>query len=138
MKNRYVHQISYSEWAEGKSFMFSEVAHLEVYHPINILLRNAIADFKAGKFSYDGATFVKERSKSLFEVAAFIHDWRNSTGYVSYKVDKEMLDIMRILKYNIRLIRWRYFYTRLTFMNMLRHKLKGTFISSKPKNLYNT
>ena len=54
--------------------MLQEVYGLKHTHPIVILLLKAIADFDAGNFSYDGATFVRERSKSLFEVAAFIHD----------------------------------------------------------------
>lgn len=74
--------------------MLQEVAFITWNHPLHKLLFKAIADFEAGKFSYDGATFVRERSKSLFEVAAFIHDWCNAMGYVSYAVDREMFDIM--------------------------------------------
>ena len=76
--------------------MLQEVVHLTHTHEIVILLLKAIADFEAGKFSYDGATFVKERSKSLFEVAAFIHDWRNAMGYVGKQIDQEMFDIFQI------------------------------------------
>lgn len=136
MKNRYINQISPEEWQEGKLFMLQEVVHLTHTHPIAILLLKAIADFEAGIFSYDGATFVKERSKSLFEVAAFIHDWRNSMGYVGKNIDQEMFDIMNLLNYPTPLVIWRFAWTRLTFLNVWRHKLLCTFLSNKPNDLY--
>ena len=136
MKNRYIYQISGSEWKIGKAFMLSEVAHLTHTHPIAILLIQAIADFEAGKFSYDGATFVKEVGTSLFEVAAFIHDWRNSMGYVSKEIDKEMFDIMILLNYPIELIKERLFFTKFTFLNIWRHKLLGNKLKQRPINLY--
>jgi len=136
MKNRYIHQISGSEWAEGKSFMFSEVVDLDTYHSVRVLLRQAILDYETGKFSYDGATFVKEVGTSLFEVAAFIHDWRNSMGYVSKEIDKEMFDIMILLNYPIELIKERLFFTRFTFLNVWRHKLLGNKLKQTPTNLY--
>jgi len=136
MKNRYFYNIDLYEWKMGKAFMFSEVASLEVYHPINILLREAISDFEAGKFSYDGATFVKERGVSLFEVAAFIHDWRNALGYVGKEVDNEMFDIMIVLNYDLKHIILRYFLTRFTFINVIRHKIMHTFVRNNPNNLF--
>jgi len=136
MKNRYIYQISGSEWADGKAFMLSEVHHLHSMSPIRFLLDKAIADYEAGKFSYDGATFVKERTKSLFEVAAFIHDWRNSMGYVSKEIDKEMFDIMILLNYPIELIKERLFFTKFTFLNVWRHKLLGNKLKQTPTNLY--
>ena len=95
MKSVYVYQLSTKEWEFGKAFMLKEVERLEDDHPIKILLKKAIRDFELGKFSYDGATFVKERSESLFEVAAFLHDWRNAMGYVSKHVDQEMFAVQR-------------------------------------------
>lgn len=136
IKNKYIYQIPANKWQQGKAFMLQEVYGLKHTHPIVVLLHKAIADFEAGKFSYDGATFVKERSKSLFEVAAFIHDWRNAMGYVSYQVDREMLDIMITLDYNLNLIKWRWFLTRFTFLNIIRHKLMCTYVAPKPNNLY--
>ena len=136
MKNRYIHQISGSEWAEGKSFMLSEVVDLDTYHSVRVLLRQAILDYETGKFSYDGATFVRERSISIFEVAAFIHDWRNSMGYVSKEIDKEMFDIMILLNYPIELIKERLFFTKFTFLNVWRHKLLGNKLKQTPINLY--
>jgi hypothetical protein len=136
IKNKYIYQIPANKWQEGKMFMLQEVAHLGNAHPIRLLLNKAIADFEAGKFSYDGATFVRERSTSLFEVAAFIHDWRNAMGYVSYKVDKELIEIMIVLAYDPILIFWRFFLTRFTFLNVLRHKIMHTFVASVPNDLF--
>jgi hypothetical protein len=136
IKNKYVYKISAVEWQEGKAFMLLEIANLNHYHSISYLLRHAIKDFEAGKFSYDGATFVRERSASLFEVAAFIHDWRNAMGYVSYAIDKEMFKIMIALDYDLALINWRLFYTRFTFINIIRHKLMCTYLGSVPDDLY--
>ena len=116
--------------------MLQEVLRLGHTHEITILLLKAIAEYESSKFSYDGATFVRERSKSLFEVAAFIHDWRNSMGYVSYAIDNEMFDIMITLQYRSELIFSRYILTRLTFINVIRHKLRKTFVASVPDNLY--
>ena len=136
MGYRYIYDISPEEWEAGKNFMYSEVFPFLWSHPIRKLLCKAIADFEAGKFSYDGATFVRERSKSVFEIAAFIHDWRNAMGYVSYTVDREMLDIMITLNYELSLIKWRWFYTRFTFLNIARHKILSTYVGSKPIDLF--
>ena len=136
MKDRYFYNIDLCEWQKGKVFMLSEVVHLTHTHPISILLIEAISDFEAGKFSYDGATFVRERSKSLFEVAAFIHDWRNSMGYVGKKVDQEMFDIMIVLNYDVKDIVLRYFLTKFTFINVIRHKIMHTFVGNNPNNLF--
>ena len=57
-------------------------------------------------------------------------------GYVSYEVDREMLDIMISLNYNLNLIKWRWFLTRFTFLNILRHKIKCTYVGSKPEDWY--
>ena len=136
MKSRYIYDISLEEWQEGKNFMFLELHPYRWNSPIRKLLYKAIADFEAGKFSYDGATFVKERSSSKFEVAAFIHDWRNAMGYVSYYVDREMLDIMITLNYNLNLIKWRWFLTRFTFLNIIRHRVMCTYVAASPPDLY--
>lgn len=136
MKSRYIYELRHEEWKHGKDFMLQEVAFITWNHPLRNLLFKAIADYESGKFSYDGATFVRERSKSLFEVATFIHDWRNAMGYVSYSVDREMLDIMIKLDYSIDLIAWRGILTRFTFFNILRHRIMCTYVGSKPNDLY--
>ena len=136
IKNKYIHGFSVVEWEKGKAFMLKEVYGLHPMHKICVLLRKAIADFEAGKFSYDGATFVKERSISVFEVAAFIHDWRNAMGYISKQVDQEMFDVMSVLAYNTNLVIWRFVLTRFTFLNEWRHKLLCSYVGAIPPNLY--
>ena len=136
MKSRYIYELKHEEWKHGKAFMLQEVAFITWNHPLRNLLFKAISDYESGKFSYDGATFVKERSKSLFEVAAFIHDWRNAMGYVSYAVDQEMFDIMITLNYNLNLIKWRWFLTRFTFLNIIRHKILCSYVDASPPDLY--
>jgi hypothetical protein len=133
---RYFCQFTYDEIEAGHAYMMDELLFANVSQEIYNLFFKAWNDFKAGKFSYDGATFVRERSKSVFEVAAFIHDWRNAMGYVSYAVDREMLDIMITLNYELTLIKWRWLYTRFTFLNIARHKLLCTYVGSKPTDLY--
>lgn len=137
MKSNYIYQIDKYLWVCAKANMIAELRVLRgINHPIELLLRKAIADFEAGKFSYDGATFVKERYRSIFEVAAFIHDWRNSMGYVSYFIDKEMFDIMITLNYDLNLIKWRWFLTRFTFLNIIRHRVMCTYVAASPPDLY--
>jgi hypothetical protein len=89
------------------------------------------------KFSYDGATFLKERNPvTIFEVGAFIHDWRNSKGYVGKEIDNEFLCVMIALNYKPKLIIERWLLMRLTFLNVLRHKIKGTLKNELPINIY--
>lgn len=122
------HQIDY-----GYHYMLIELADANAPVWLCELFKLAWEDFESNKFSYDGATFVKERSeKTLFEVASFIHDWLNALGYVSYAVDDLFLEIMRILNYPKRKLIVRWWLTRLTFLNKLRHKYylkdyKGNF-----------
>lgn len=136
MKSKYIYNFSEKKWQKGKAFMLFEVAYLSETHPIRLLLNKAIADFEAGKFSYDGATFVKERSRSIFETAAFIHDWRNSFGYVGKEVDQEMFDIMNLLNYDAPLVFWRFLLTKFTFLNVYRHKIMKTYYAAKPNDLF--
>jgi len=137
MKSKYYNQFTKSELAIGYAYMLSELEALPIHHEIRVLFSDAWEDFKQGKFSYDGATFVKERSKStIFEVCAFIHDWRNSNGYVGKKIDKEMFSIMIALNYSQELIFERYLLTRLTFINVIRHIILGTYKQQLPINIY--
>ena len=137
MKSKYYNQFTKSEIAIGYAYMLSEIENLPIHHEIRGLLSQTWEDFKVGKFSYDGATFVKERSKStIFEVCAFIHDWRNSNGYVGRKIDREFFDIMITLDYSFDLIIKRYLLTRLTFINVIRHKILGTYKQQLPINIY--
>lgn len=88
-----------------------------------LLFEKVWDEFKKGKFSYDGATFVKERyNDTVFEVASFIHDWFNHIGYVGKNVDKLFIIIMEELNYPSSKIRIRKFLMNFTFLNVLRHK----------------
>lgn len=90
----------------------------------------AWADFAEGKFKYDGATFVAEQYEdSLWEVAAFIHDWLNSIGFIGKEPDIFFIEIMATLGYSSRKIFERAKWMQWTFFNKLRHKLKGTFVA---------
>lgn len=104
--------------------LYNEIKELDNNHPIRLLLNEAILDYKIGLCKYDGPTFSKVY-KNFWEVPAFIHDWRNSMGYVSYKVDKEMFSMMILLNYPIRYIEQRWMLTRLTFINMFIKYIQG-------------
>lgn len=131
------HDINSVEWHVGKLLMMDEIKGLSQQHPVRELLVMAFWDYERGLWSYDGATFVQERFKThKWEVAAFIHDWRNSMGYVGSKVDQEFFSIMTTLKYPAKIVSVRWFLCRLTFMNVLRHRIKRTFKSSKDVKFY--
>lgn len=133
---KYYNEFSKHELEEGYNFMTKELEILSYDHPIHLLFQRACDDFVDNQFGYDGATFVRERSHSLFEVAAFIHDWRNSKGYVGKEIDREFFTIMEVLDYPKSLIRWRKFLCHFTFLNILRHKLLKSYNHNSPKDLY--
>ena len=136
-KSKYYNQFTEEEIRIGYNSMIQELKYLPKIHPIKELFCDAWIDFKAGKFSYDGATFVKERfSHTIFEVAAFIHDWRNSKGYVGRKIDREFLCIMIVLNYSPELIKERIFFLVLTPLNVARHRFLSTYKKGVPSNLY--
>jgi hypothetical protein len=121
----------------GHNYMLNELKVLPILHPIRELFADAWIDFMFHKFSYDGATFVKERNPiTIFEVGAFIHDWRNLKGYVGKEIDVEFLSIMIALNYKPKLIIERWLFMRLTFLNVLRHKIKGTYKNELPTNIF--
>lgn len=123
-KNRFYSEFTYQEINYGNNFMMSEMMNLDFMHPVRSLHMKAWQHFKDNKFSYDGATFVRERSnETIFELASFIHDWLNSNGYVGKKIDDMFIDIMITLNYPRELIIKRYFLMRMfTWVNVLRHK----------------
>lgn len=131
-KNKFYSDFSQSEISAGRKTMHTEMNGLDFNHPIRELFAIAWEDFKAGKFSYDGPTFVRSRFKSRWEIASFIHDWRNAMGNVGRQVDNEMFFIMIELNYSIDLIIERWMFCRFTFINVWRHKIKGTY----KKNIY--
>ena len=129
-KSKYHRDFTWQEIEIGYSFMMNEIMELsnrDQYLKIDGLFSNAWKSFVENEWSYDGATFVKERNPlTIFEVAAFIHDWRNFKGYVGKEIDNEFLCIMIVLNYKPKLIIKRWLFMRLTFLNKIRHKIKGT------------
>lgn len=136
-KSKYYKQFSEAELRIGYNSMIQEIKSLPIGHAIRDLFASAWIDFQIGKFSYDGATFVKERNPlTIFEVAAFIHDWRNFKGYVGKEIDNEFICIMIVLNYKPRLIIQRWLFMRFTFLNVLRHKILGNLNNKPPDNLF--
>ncbi len=136
-KGKYFNEFSESELRIGHNSMIQELKVLPKVHSIRELFASAWIDFSIGKFSYDGATFVKERNPiTIFEIAAFIHDWRNSKGYVGRKIDREFLCIMIVLNYKPELIKERIFLLVLTPLNVARHRFLSTYKKGIPSNLY--
>ena len=134
---KYFNQFSEDQLRIGHNFMIQELKLLPKIHPIKELFADAWVDFIMHKFSYDGATFVKERNPiTIFEIGAFIHDWRNSKGFVGKEIDNEFFSVMVALNYNHKLIIERYFLTRFTFINVARHKFKGTYKNELPTNIF--
>lgn len=137
IKSRYFKDFTEAEIQIGHNSMMQELKVLPKVHPIKELFASAWIDFSIGKFSYDGATFVKERNPiTIFEVAAFIHDWRNSKGYVGQKIDREFLCIMIVLNYKPELIIERKLFMLLTPLNVARHRFLSTYKKGIPNNLY--
>lgn len=136
-KSKYFNDFSEAEIRIGYNSMLKELEVLPEVHPIRELFAETWIDFIMGKFSYDGATFVKERNPlTIFEVAAFIHDWRNSNGYVGKEIDREFLSIMVALNYKHNLIIERWLFMRFTFLNVLRHKILGNLNNKSPDDLF--
>lgn len=135
-KNKFHSDFSEAEIKAGLDLMHKEMNGLYFKHPIRTLFMHAWEDFKAGKFSYDGPTFVRSRFKSIWELASFIHDWRNANGNVGREVDEEFFSIMITLNYSIHLIIERWLLTRLTFLNVWRHMIKGTYSNIVHVKLY--
>ena len=136
-KSKYFNDFLEAEIQIGHNSMMQELKVLPKVHPIKELFASAWIDFSIGKFSYDGATFVKERNPiTIFEIAAFIHDWRNSNGYVGEKIDYEFLCIMIVLNYKPELIKERIFFLVLTPLNVARHRFLSTYKKGVPINLY--
>ncbi len=136
-RNLKIHDLSPTDKRIAEAVMLAELVVVPNQHVIRTLFRKAWDSYKCGDFTYDGATFVRERnSGSIFEVAALIHDWRNSNGCVGKAADQEMFDIMIRLNYPLRLIIERWMFCRFTFVNVVRHKGRGTLCVELPTDLY--
>lgn len=136
-KSKYFNDFLEAEIQIGYNSMCQEIKVLPLGHSVRELFASAWIDFSTGKFSYDGATFVKERNPiTIFEVASFIHDWRNCKGYVGKSIDNEFMCIMIALNYKTRLIIERWLFMRFTFLNVLRHKILGNLNNKSLDNLF--
>jgi hypothetical protein len=127
--------LSAQEAYDMEQLLYEELRHLDKNHIIKLLFEKALWDYKIGKWRYDGPTFAKA-PKGFWEVAAFIHDWRNSIGYVGYYIDNEMFDIMIYLNYPLFSVIQRYLLTRFTFLNMFRHWIKRRLKKLKPTLIF--
>ena len=93
--------------------------------------KEAWESFVADGWTYDGATFVQEYDGDFWEVAAFIHDWLNSIGYVGKKVDLYFIRLMIQLGYPENIIFERCKWMQWTWINVLNHKfIKRDFIAN--------
>lgn len=135
-KNKFYSDFSEAKLIMAKRRMEAEMNGLDFDHSIRELFTFAWEDFKAGKFSYDGPTFVRSRFKSRWELASFIHDWRNANGNVGREVDNEFFSVMIALNYPLKLIIERWLLTRFTFLNVWRHMIKGTYSNIVHIKLY--
>jgi hypothetical protein len=134
-KNLAYRDLTAHEAYDMEEILYKEIEHLDMNHPIRLLFMEALWNYKINKWKYDGPTF-SMAYKSFWEIPAFIHDWRNSMGYVSRKVDEEMFSIMILLNYPLKYIIQRWFLTTLTPLNILRHYFKGTLKKENPSNLF--
>ncbi len=138
MKDKFYSDYNEIELLNGYNSMLKELDAIDSKNVDKIveLFNEAWTKFCNNEWSYDGATFVRERYETtIFEIAAFLHDYRNSCGYVSYKIDVEMFNVMIILDYKITDIVKRYIMTRLTFVNIIRHKyFTKRYINKLPTN----
>ncbi len=134
-KNLGYKDLTAQEAFDMEEVLWSEIGFSNVRADLKALLSEAIWDYKVGLWKYDGPTFSKVH-QSFWEVPAFLHDWRNSVGYVGREYDDEMFCIMIYLNYPMEHIIQRWKLTRFTFANVWRHKLKGTYKNTKPSLIF--
>jgi len=133
--NRFYRDLTPHEAVDMEDTLYREIETLGINHPIRMLFQQALWDYKIGIWSYDGATFSMSY-RSFWEIPSFIHDWRNSKGYVGKAYDDEMFAIMIYLNYPLRYIIQRRILTTLTFLNIFRHWLKGNLRKDKPDLIF--
>lgn len=148
MKNKFIQDFSENEIKLGIEFIYWELEYYNAPLFIRGIVISSLENFKKGKFSYDGATFVKERSsidnntpkhlkRTVFESASLVHDEDNANGNIGFWVDAKFLAIMIFLQYPKKEIIKRTFLMFVgTWINVLRHKFilkdyKGDLIIKK-------
>lgn len=134
MKNKFAKDFSKEEIDKGFEFINWELNYYNAPNFIRHIVLDTFSNFKKGKFPYDGATFVSERScfdkntpielqKTPFESASLVHDEDNHKGIVGFWVDARFLAIMIFLQYRKKEIFKRTFLMFVgTWINVLRHK----------------
>lgn len=126
---------------------YINVQHPEAIYKAMIYQCNGIAwienafkmawdSYQTDDWKYDGATFVREFEGNFWEVAAFIHDWLNVSGYVGRPIDRYFVKIMVHLQYPEGLILERCKWMQWTWLNVLNHKyIKRDFVSRELPNI---
>lgn len=134
MKNKFAKDFSIEDIEKGRDFIEWELNYYNAPNFIRRIVLSSFSNFEKGKFSYDGATFVKERSLfdkktpiklrgSLFESASLVHDEDNHKGLVGFWVDAKFLAIMIFLQYpKSQIIKRTFLMFVGTWLNVLRHK----------------
>jgi len=128
MKGVYYKDLSPQEQAHAYKVMKAECSSTQWINDVFVI---AWSDYVAGKFKYDGATFVQENKNEFWEVASFIHDWLNIIGYVGKQVDLYFIDIMIALNYPSNIIFERCKWMQWTWLNVLVHRIKRNFKGDK-------
>lgn len=137
MKNRYYYEFSDKELHEGKCYMIEEIEQASKKYQEQLIgvFYYYWRKFMKGEFAVDGATFIDEEDGCFFNIWWFIHDGRNSEGYVSKSVDSEMLDIMILTNTPNKHFKQAIPYLKFTWLNVIRHIIKCTYKRKKPSNL---
>lgn len=134
MKNKYYKDYTSKEIKKGYDFIQWELSYYNCPFFIKKIILKSWRRFKNNEFSFDGATFVKERSSfnkktpyhlrgTIFESASLVHDDFNSQGKIGFWVDAIFLGIMIFMSYKKSQIIKRTFLMFIgTWINVLRHK----------------
>lgn len=136
-KNRFHTEFTEKQLLDAKCYMLEEIAIApkEYQEQLIDLFYHYWRKFLNGDFSVDGATFIAEETGCFFNIWWFIHDARNSDGYVGKAIDNEMIDIMTLTNTPSKYYRQAVPLLCFTFVNVIRHYFKGTLKSELPNNL---
>lgn len=137
MRNRYYSEFTEKQLLEARVYMLEEIeqAPEEYQEKLMGVFFYYWKSFMNGKFTVDGATFIDEEKDSFFNIWWFIHDGRNSEGYVGNTIDNEMLDIMTLTNTPAKHFKQAVPLLKLTWLNVIRHFIKGTYKRKNPTNL---
>lgn len=138
-KERSYTDFSEEELKSGFEFMENSinvnVNDSEIQEKLRRLLNKQWTRFKNLEFKVDGATFISEQYGNYFNLWWFNHDARNKFGYVGKEIDSEMLDIMTLLNVPQELKRKSIWWFKFTWINIVRHVLKGNKKNELPNDI---